>query len=64
MHEDKSTDKLLQRLSAQIGYLTAENIELNVMIEDLREEVNSLKMTQDVNKHIEQMKLQEDSPNE
>jgi hypothetical protein len=63
MHEDKSTDKLLQRLSAQIGYLTAENIELNIMIEDLREEVNSLKMTQDVNKHIEQMK-QEDSPNE
>nr|DAE94050.1 MAG TPA: DNA-binding regulatory protein [Caudoviricetes sp.] len=63
MHEDKSTDKLLQRLSAHIGYLTAENIELNIMIEDLREEVNSLKMTQDVNKHIEQMK-QEDSPNE
>jgi len=63
MHEDKSTDKLLQRLSAQIGYLTAENIELNIIIEDLREEVNSLKMTQDVNKHIEQMK-QEDSPNE
>ena len=63
MHEDKSTDKLLQRLSAQIGYLTAENIELNIMIEDLREEVNSLKMTQDVNKHIEQMK-QEDSAHE
>lgn len=63
MHEDKSTDKLLQRLSAQIGYLTAENIELNIMIEDLREEVNSLKMTQDINKHVEQMK-QEDSPNE
>lgn len=63
MHEDKSTDKLLQRLSAQIGYLTAENIELNIIIEDLREEVNSLKMTQDVNKHIEQMK-QEDSAHE
>lgn len=63
MHEDKSTDKLLQRLSAQIGYLTAENIELNIMIEDLREENNSLRLNQDINKHIEQMK-QEDSPNE
>lgn len=63
MHEDKSTDKLLQRLSAQIGYLTAENIELNIMIEDLREENQALKMTQNINKHVEQMK-QEDSPNE
>lgn len=63
MHEDKSTDKLLQRLSAQIGYLTAENIELNIMIEDLRAENESLKLKQDINNHIEQMK-QEDSPNE
>ena len=63
MHEDKSTDKLLQRLSAQIGYLTAENIELTIMIEDLQEENKSLKLTQNINNHIEQMK-QEDSPNE
>ena len=60
MHEDKSTDKLLQRLSAQIGYLTAE---LNIMIEDLREENAALKLNQNINNHIEQMK-QEDSPNE
>lgn len=63
MHEDKSTDKLLQRLSAQIGYLTAENIELNIMIEELREENAALKLNQNINNHIEQMK-QEDSPNE
>ena len=63
MQEDKSTDKLLQRLSAQIGYLTAENIELTIMIENLQEENKSLKLTQNINNHIEQMK-QEDSPNE
>lgn len=63
MNEDKSTDKLLQRMSAQIGYLFAENIELNIMIEDLQEENKSLKLTQNINNHIEQMK-QEDSPNE
>lgn len=59
MHEDKSTDKLLQRLSAQIGYLTAENIELNIMIEELKEENEALKMTQDINKHVEQIKQEE-----
>lgn len=59
MHEDKLTDKLLQRLSAQIGYLTAENIELNIMIEELKEENEALKMTQDINKHVEQMKQEE-----
>lgn len=63
MHEDKSTNKLLQRLSAQIGYLTAENIELNIMIEELKEENEALKMTQDINKHVEQM-TQEDSSHE
>jgi hypothetical protein len=59
MHEDKSTDKLLQRLSAQIGYLTAENIELNIMIEELREENASLKLNQNINNHIEQIKQEE-----
>nr|DAR78780.1 MAG TPA: bZIP factor protein [Caudoviricetes sp.] len=59
MHEDKSTDKLLQRLSAQIGYLTAENIELNIMIEDLREENQALKLNQNINNHIEQIKQEE-----
>lgn len=63
MQEDTTTDRLLQRMSTQIGLLTAANLELNIIIEDLREEVNSLKMTQDINKHVEQMK-QEDSPNE
>lgn len=59
MHEDKSTDKLLQRLSTQIGYLTAENIELNIMIEELREENASLKLNQNINNHIEQIKQEE-----
>ena len=59
MQEDKSTDKLLQRLSAQIGYLTAENIELNIMIEDLREENQALKLNQNINNHIEQIKQEE-----
>nr|DAS77728.1 MAG TPA: hypothetical protein [Caudoviricetes sp.] len=63
MEEDKTTQRLLQRMSAQIGYLTAENLELNIMIEDLQEENKSLKLTQNINNHIEQMKL-EDSPNE
>lgn len=63
MEEDKTTQRLLQRMSAQIGYLTAENLELNIMIEDLRAENESLKLKQDINNHIEQMK-QEDSPNE
>lgn len=63
MQEDKTTDRLLQRMSAQIGLLTAANLELNIIIEDLREELNSLKMTQDINNHVEQMN-QEDSPNE
>lgn len=59
MHEDKSTDKLLRRLSAQIGYLTAENIELNIMIEDLREENAALKLNQNIDNHIEQIKQEE-----
>lgn len=63
MEEDKTTQRLLQRMSAQIGYLTAENLELNIMIEDLQEENKSLKLTQNINNHIEQMK-QEDSTNE
>lgn len=63
MEEDKTTQRLLQRMSAQIGYLTAENLELNIMIEDLQEENKSLKLTQNINNHIEQMK-QEDSAHE
>lgn len=63
MNEDKSTDKLLQRMSAQIGYLFAENIELNIMIEDLREENAALKLNQNINNHIEQIK-QEELPHE
>lgn len=59
MHEDKSTDKLLQRLSAQIGYLTAENIELNIMIEELREENAALKLNKNIDNHIEQIKQEE-----
>lgn len=63
MNKDKSTDKLLQRMSAQIGYLFAENIELNIMIEDFREENAALKLNQNINNHIEQIK-QEELPHE
>lgn len=59
MEEDKTTQRLLQRMSAQIGYLTAENLELNIMIEDLREENESLKLKQNINNHIEQIKQEE-----
>lgn len=59
MEEDKTTQRLLQRMSAQIGYLTAENLELNIMIEDLRAENESLKLKQDINNHIEQIKQEE-----
>lgn len=63
MQEDTTTQKLLQRMTMQLGLLTAENMELNILIEELKEENESLKMTQDINKHVEQM-TQEDSPNE
>lgn len=59
MEEDKTTKRLLQLMSAQIGYLTAENLELNIMIEDLRDENESLKLKQDINNHIEQIKQEE-----
>lgn len=59
MEEDKTTQRLLQRMSAQIGYLTSENLELNIMIEDLRDENESLKLKQDINNHIEQIKQEE-----
>lgn len=59
MEEDKTTQRLLQRMSAQIGYLTAENLELNIMIEDLRDENESLKLKQDINNHLEQIKQEE-----
>lgn len=63
MQEDTTTDRLLQRMSTQIGLLTAANLELNIIIEDLREENNSLRLNQDINKHVEQM-TQEDSSHE
>lgn len=63
MQEDTTTQKLLQRMTMQLGLLTAENMELNILIEELKEENETLKMTQDINKHVEQM-TQEDSPNE
>ena len=63
MQEDKTTQKLLQRMTMQLGLLTAENMELNILIEELKEENEALKMTQDINKHVEQM-TQEDSSHE
>lgn len=63
MQEDTTTQKLLQRMTMQLGLLTAENMELNILIEELKEENEALKMTQDIKKHVEQM-TQEDSPNE
>ena len=63
MQEDTTTDRLLQRMSTQIGLLTAANLELNIIIEDLREENNSLRLNQDINKHVEQI-TQEDSAHE
>lgn len=59
MEEDKTMKRLLQRMSAQIGYLTAENLELNIMIEDLRAENESLKLKKDINNHLEQIKQEE-----
>lgn len=63
MQEDTTTQKLLQRMTMQLGLLTAENIELNILIEELKEENETLKMTKDINKHVEQM-TQEDSSHE
>ena len=59
MEEDKTTQRLLRRMSAQIGYLASENLELNIIIDDLKEEINSLKLKQDINNHIEQIKVEE-----
>lgn len=63
MQEDTTTQKLLRRMTMQLGLLTAENMELNILIEELKEENEALKMTQDINKHVEQM-TQEDSSHE
>lgn len=63
MQEDATTEKLIRKMTMQLGLLTAENLELNVIIEELREENQSLRMSQDVNRHIEQM-TQEDSEHE
>lgn len=62
MQENNTDDRLLQRLSLQIGLLTAENIELNIMIDDLREQLLSAQMNRDIDRIKEQN--QEDSPNE
>ena len=62
MQENNTDDRLLQRLSLQIGLLTAENIELNIMIDDLREQLLSAQMNRDIYRIKEQN--QEDSPNE
>lgn len=62
MQENNTDDRLLQRMSLQIGLLTAENIELNIMIEDLREQLLSAQMNRDIDQIKQQN--QEDSPNE
>lgn len=62
MQENNTDDRLLQRMSLQIGLLTAENIELNIMVEDLREQLLSAQMNRDIDQ-IKQLN-QEDSPNE
>lgn len=62
MQENNTDDRLLQRMSLQIGLLTAENIELNIMIEDLREQLLSAQMNRDIDQIKQQN--QEGSPNE
>nr|DAD62530.1 MAG TPA: hypothetical protein [Caudoviricetes sp.] len=62
MQEDKITDRLIQQLTLQIGILTAEKIELNLIIDDLKEQLLSAKMNRDIDQIKELNK--EDSPNE
>lgn len=62
MQEDKITDRLIQQLTLQIGILTAEKIELNLIIDDLKEQLLSTQMNRDIDQIKELNK--EDSPNE
>lgn len=62
MQEDKITDRLIQQLTLQIGILTAEKIELNLIIEDLKDQLLSAQMNRDIDQ-IKELN-QEDSPNE
>lgn len=62
MQEDKITDRLIQQLTLQIGILTAEKIELNLIIDDLKDQLLSAQMNRDIDQ-IKELN-QEDSPNE
>jgi len=62
MQEDKIKDRLIQQLTLQIGILTAEKIELNLIIDDLKEQLLSAKMNRDIDQIKQQN--QEDSHNE
>ena len=43
-------------MTMQIGILTAQNIELNVIIEDLKEQNLQLNMKLGINEHVESLK--------
>lgn len=62
MQEDKITDRLIQQLTLQIGILTAEKIEFNLIIDDLKDQLLSAQMNRDIDQ-IKELN-QEDSPNE
>ena len=49
-------DKLIAKMTMQLGILTAQNIELNVIIEDLKEQNLQLNMKLGINEHVESLK--------
>lgn len=56
MEENNVNDKLIAKMTMQLGILTAQNIELNVIIEDLKEQNLQLNMKLGINEHVESLK--------
>lgn len=56
MEENNVNDQLIAKMTMQLGILTAQNIELNVIIEDLKEQNLQLNMKLGINEHVESLK--------
>ena len=63
MEENTINDELIAKMTMQLGILTAQNIELNIIIEELKERNLKLSMELGVHNHVESLK-KEDKNNE
>lgn len=55
MEENNIKDDLIAKMTFQLGLLHAQTLELEIMVENLREENKSLKLQNNINNHIESM---------